>query len=360
MHCSKMNRSLRTKPSLTTSLPLSAAPINFRSLPLLAYENANHCPPSISGEFLSASTSQKVNSFPKNSVAEPDALRGRFSSRTARPKAWSACVLLLGLIAATEAPADDTAEKLKQHLDRLATKNGFSGAVIVMKDGKPLLREAYGKANYELDVPNTVDTRFRLGSITKQFTAMAVMVLAERERLSIDDPVSEHLDNSPAAWENVTIRHLLTHTSGIPSYTSFPQMMTRTVRAAAKLDDVIASFKDKSLDFPPGEKFTYSNSGYILLGKIIESASGQSYETFLRDNIFQPLEMNDSGYDHNSSILPRRAAGYTRTLIFLENAPYIDMTWPHAAGALYSTVEDLAKWDTALSAGQAFRPFAAR
>src|SRR5262249_14390446 len=155
--------------------------------------------------------------------------------------------------------------------------------------------EAYGKANFELDVPNTVDTKFRLGSITKQFTAMALMILAEGGKLGIDDPVSKHLENAPPAWDKITIRHLLTHTSGIPSYTGFPQMMSRTVRLPASVDEIIATFRDKSLEFEPGEKFTYSNSGYIVLGKIIERASGQDYASFVRQNIFQPLEMNDTG-----------------------------------------------------------------
>jgi D-alanyl-D-alanine carboxypeptidase len=248
--------------------------------------------------------------------------------------------------------ADELGDKLKDHMAGVADGGAFSGAVLVSQDGKALLREAYGKANHELEVPNTVDTKFRIGSITKQFTAMAVMILAEQGKLAVDDPISKHLENSPAAWEKITVRQLLNHTSGIPSYTSFPQMMTRTVRLPATLDEVIASFKDKPLEFEPGEKFTYSNSAYIVLGKIIERASGNEYESFVKKNIFQPLEMNDTGYDHNGAILPRRAAGYVKTLVFLANAPYIDMTWPHAAGSLYSTVDDLAKWDEGLRAGK--------
>jgi CubicO group peptidase (beta-lactamase class C family) len=176
--------------------------------------------------------------------------------------------------------------------------------------------------------------------------------LAEQGKLAVDDPISKHLESSPSAWEKVTIRHLLTHTSGIHSYTSIPQMMSRTVRQPATIDEVIATFKDRELDFQPGEKFAYNNSGYILLGKIIERASGYDYESFLRVNIFQPLGMNDSGYDRNQAIVPKRASGYTRTLILLANAPFIDMAWPHAAGALYSTVDDLAKWDRALNEGK--------
>ena len=233
-----------------------------------------------------------------------------------------------------------------------AAREGFSGSVIVVKDDQPLLSAGYGLANREFEIPNTPQTKFRLGSITKQFTAVAVLILQERGKLSVGDPIGKHLEDSPKAWEPVTIRHLLNHTSGIPSYTGFPQMMSRTVRQAAFVDDVIATFKDKELEFAPGEKFTYSNSAYILLGKIIERASRQDYETFLRENIWQPLEMKDTGYDHNRTILPRRATGYVQTLRGLENSPYIDMSWPYAAGALYSTVEDLARWDRALAAGK--------
>src|SRR2546423_1040109 len=136
------------------------------------------------------------------------------------------CAALLGLLAAataTLAANDELKARLKGRIDLLAKKEGFSGAVLVMKDGQPLLREGYGKANYELDVPNHPETKFRLGSVTKQFTAMALMILAERGKLSTDDPIGKHLQSAPAAWDKITIRHLLTHTSGIPSYTGFPQ-----------------------------------------------------------------------------------------------------------------------------------------
>src|SRR5437762_8914388 len=197
---------------------------------------------------------------------------------------WMAIGLLLLQFAVGKSHADDVADKLKEHMAKLAKNDGFSGAVLVMKDGQPLLREAYGKANYELDVPNTLETKFRLGSITKQFTAMAVMILAERGQLSIEDPISKHLEGAPPAWDKITIRHLLTHTSGIPSYTGFPQMMSRTVRLPATIDEIIATFRDKSLEFEPGDKFTYSNSGYIVLGKIVERVAKQDYDEFLKEN----------------------------------------------------------------------------
>jgi CubicO group peptidase (beta-lactamase class C family) len=133
-------------------------------------------------------------------------------------------------------------------------------------------------------------------------------------------------------------------------------MMTRTVRMPATIDEVIATFRDKPLEFKPGEEFTYSNSGYVLLGKIIEKSSGQDYGTFLRETVLEPLEMHDTGYDHNATVLKGRASGYDRTGNGLANAPYIDMIWPHAAGALYSTVEDMARWDQALRDQKLLRP----
>lgn len=261
-------------------------------------------------------------------------------------------ILALFLVATASAGAEEIAAKLSERMQAAVKEFDFSGAVIVTKEHQPLLCAGYGLANRELEVPNTPQTKFRLGSITKQFTAMAVMVLQERDKLNVEDLISKHLESTPAAWEGITIRHLLNHTSGIPSYTGFPQMMSRTVRQVATVDEVITTFRDKELEFQPGERFTYSNSAYILLGKIIERASGQEYETFLREAIFQPLEMNDTGYDRNGTILPRRAAGYVKTPRGLENAPYIDMTWPYSAGALYSTVENLARWDEALTTGK--------
>jgi CubicO group peptidase (beta-lactamase class C family) len=278
-----------------------------------------------------------------------------FNNREITMRILAFCCVF-AVVIGSAAQAGELSEKLKAHMVGLAKSENFSGAALVMKDGRPLLREAYGKANYELDVPNTVETKFRLGSITKQFTAMAVMILAEQGKLSVQDLIGKHLEDAPPAWANITIRHLLTHTSGIPSYTGFPQMMSRTVRLPASIDEIMATFRDKPLEFEPAEEFRYSNSGYIVLGKIIERASGQDYETFVRHSIFQPLGMNDSGYDHNAAILPNRAAGYVRTFIILANAPYIDMTWPHAAGALYSTIDDLAKWDRALAEGKLIGP----
>jgi len=189
---------------------------------------------------------------------------------------------------------------------------------------------------------NTAQTKFRIASLTKQFTAMAILILQKQGKLDVRDRICTYLSECPAAWQKIAIHHLLTHTSGIPDFTSFPDFKI-TMRSPSSPTQTIARFKDKPLDFQSGEKFSYSDSGYILLGAIIERASGATYEAFLRDNIFAPLQMGNSGYDHNSGDL---AIGYRdQTSV---PADFIDMTIPYAAGGLYSTVEDLYRWDRAL------------
>ncbi|HEX8282653.1 MAG TPA: serine hydrolase [Pyrinomonadaceae bacterium] len=227
--------------------------------------------------------------------------------------------------------------------------DGFSGSILVARDGQPLISKGYGMANYELDVPNTPQTVFRLGSITKSFTATAIMMLQERGKLSVGDTICKYLTDCPAAWQPVTIRHLLAHTSGIPNYTALPDY-TRTMTLPISHESLIGRFKDKPLEFTPGERAQYNNSGYYLLGVVIERASGKSYEDFLQDNIFKPLGMTRTGYDSSRRLIKSRASGYLRQGDTLVNAQYIDMSIPFAAGALYSSVEDLLRFDQALYA----------
>ncbi len=189
-------------------------------------------------------------------------------------------------------------------------------------------------------MPNTPQTVFRLGSITKQFTPMAVIMLQERNKLNVQDPICKYLENCPAAWQPVTIRHLLTHTSGIPNFTDFPDF-AKIKALPVTHASLIERFKDKPLEFAPGEKFNYSNSGDYLLGVITERASGKSYADFLRENIFATLVMKQTGYDDNKSIIKNRAAGYARQGGSIVNASYTDMSVPFASGALYTTTEDL-------------------
>lgn len=256
---------------------------------------------------------------------------------------------------AAAAFAQVTPQRLQQQAQAYFDNGRFNGAVLVARDGKPILNQGYGMANFEWNIPVTPDTRFRLGSITKQFTAMAVMLLEQDGKLKTSDPVCKFIDPCPAAWQPVTLHHLLTHTAGIPNFTSFPDYQ-KTMALPSPPAATIARFRDRPLDFAPGEKMSYSNSGYLLLGAVIEKVSGQSYEAFVRTRIFQPLGMRDTGYDHPAEVLPRRASGYEHSGRKLENASFIDMTIPHAAGALYSTTLDLLKWDQALSAGKLLTP----
>ena len=236
-----------------------------------------------------------------------------------RPAAFLVSVFLLGLSTVMPAPArdgkgkviaaTDLVPRVEEYITARVAANQFSGSVLIAQDGKILISKGYGLANREHDVSNTPQTKFRLGSVTKQFSAMAILLLEKQGKLKVEDPISKYIKDAPEAWKDVTIHHLLSHTGGIPEYTvgaAFRQMWT----LPANPSRIMALFKDKPLDFKPGEKFKYSNSGYILVGMIIENASGMTYEDFVRLNIFKPLQMNDSGYDHFGTVLKHRADGY--------------------------------------------------
>ena len=243
--------------------------------------------------------------------------------------------------------AKDPAARMDAYLVAAHKLDRFNGSVLVASHGRIVLAKSYGMANYELDVPNTPKTKFRLGSVTKQFTAMAILQLEEKGKLKVTDPVRTILPDYPASGDKITIRNLLTHTSGIPNMTEFPDY-PKTMSLPSSPLQTVGRFKDLPLEFAPGEKFSYSNSNYILLGAIIEKVTGRPYEEYVRDHIFRVLGMDDTGYDHSEVVLKNRASGYEFRGDQLANAPYIDMSIPFAAGALYSTVEDLYKWDRAL------------
>lgn len=219
----------------------------------------------------------------------------------------------------------------------------FSGAVLVAQHGKPLFDRAYGLANREWDIANTPATRFRIGSITKQFTAVSILLLEERGKLKLTDSVARHVPDTPPAWSQITLQHLLTHTSGLANVTELPEFILWK-NSPSTVTQMVTRFSDLPLEFEPGARFAYSNSNYLVLGLIVERVSGQRYGEFLREHVLDPLGLRDSGLDSNLTILPRRAAGYGyRNGQFL-NAPYSDMTVPHGAGAMYSTTHDLWRW----------------
>jgi CubicO group peptidase (beta-lactamase class C family) len=238
-------------------------------------------------------------------------------------------------------------EDAARQMDKFVSSGDFSGVVLVARNGHVLFQKAYGMANREHDVPNKLETKFRVGSVTKQFTAMAVMILAERGKLDLNDLICKYVENCPRAWAGITVRHLLNHTSGIPDFTGFPDN-DHYERVPMTPLETMARFRDKPLEFLPGERFSYDSSGYLLLGYIIERASREKYEDFLRKNIYEPLGMSDSGYDHPWIILKNRASGYERKDGQVVNAMIMEMDTPLGGGSMYSTVGDLLCWDQAL------------
>ena len=244
----------------------------------------------------------------------------------------------------------DLARRLDQVAAGYHAERGFIGAVLVAQGGRIVFEKGYGMANIELDVPNTPETKFRLGSITKQFTSTAILQLQEQGKLSVQDPACRYIENCPDAWKTVTIHQLLTHTSGIPSYTALPGFsLPKMMRQPLTPVEVVMLTRGQPLDFAPGTNYRYDNTGYVMLGAIIEKASGEKYADYLRTHIFDPVGMKDTGYDVTRGILKGRASGYSPAATNgFQNAEYLDMSLPQGAGALYSTVRDLYRWDRAL------------
>ena len=243
------------------------------------------------------------------------------------------------------------AQSLESKIDKIL-KNQFKSnetgvSALVAKDGKVIYRKAFGKANLELDVDMTPENVFEVGSITKQFTSVAILMLLEEGKLSLEDDITKFIPDYPTNGKKITVHHLLTHTSGVKSYTSmqsFGKVMTIDESPLKFID----FFKNEPLDFNPGEKYTYSNSGYFLLGYIVEKVSGMSYPNFIQKRIFDKINMKSSYYGSHSKLIKNRASGYQKRGAF-SNAQYISLTLPYAAGSIMSTVDDMLKWQTAIT-----------
>jgi CubicO group peptidase (beta-lactamase class C family) len=218
------------------------------------------------------------------------------------------------------------------------------GAVLVARGDEVLFQGGYGKSNLELDVPNTPETVFRLGSLTKQFTAAAILQLQDQGRLSVNDTLDRYLPDAPHAGE-VTLAQLLSHSSGIPDSLASPGL---ELRQAHTPDEMISLVAGQPLEFTPGSQYHYCNVCYLMLGRIIEIESGQSYADYMAEHIFQPAGMTATGVDDASIIVPHRAAGYNWDGQTYRNAEFVDMSNVGGAGVLYSTVGDMYKWDRAL------------
>ncbi|NHZ66054.1 serine hydrolase [Massilia genomosp. 1] len=228
--------------------------------------------------------------------------------------------------------------------------------VIVTQDGKTVLRKAYGMADVSKSTPMTPDMAMRLGSITKQFTAVGILMLVDEGKLALDDDITKFLPDYPMRGKRITVEHLLTHTSGIVSFTSKLTFYLTEGRDKT-VAEMIDTFKNDPLEFEPGTRWAYNNSGYFLLGAVIEKVSGQTYAKFMEERIFTPLEMRHTAYEGHERSAGPRAAGHTKGLFGrVTAAKSISMTQPYAAGALVSTVDDLARWDAAITAGKLLKP----
>lgn len=251
--------------------------------------------------------------------------------------------------AATAQTKDEAAVKarLEQIASSYTPNSAFMGTVLVVEGDQVLLDKGYGMASLEWQVPNAPDAKFRLGSLTKQFTATLVLLLQQDGKLNVNDPVSKYVTDAPPAWAKITLANLLGHTSGIPNFTGFKEFSTWCMSPHTPAEE-IAFFKDKPLDFEPGSKFAYSNSNYIVLGVVIEKVSGKKYADMLRERIFDPLGMKDTGLDSDDLVLPKRAVGYRPGPHGVDVARSESMTIPWSAGAIYSTTGDLLKWEHGL------------
>lgn len=260
------------------------------------------------------------------------------------------CLLLLPAFCFAQHQNPELAGRIDQIMQARAAAGEFNGSVLVARRGRIVYQRGFGLANVEWNLPNDVNTKFEIGSMTKQFTALLVLQFVHEGKIRLEGHLADYLPYyRKDTGSRVTISELLSHTSGIPNFTSLPGFLDGPAsRAHHTPREFVQLFCSGDLEFEPGTRFEYSNSGYFLLGAVLEQISGVSYEQLLQDRIFQPLGMKDSGYTHAEAIISHRAAGYERSASGLRNARYYDMSVPFAAGALYSTVEDLNLWDQAL------------
>lgn len=256
------------------------------------------------------------------------------------------------LLSGASVQAQDTGRMLEL-VQAEADSGTFMGAVLVARGDEKLVNQAWGLADAEWNIANTPQGKFRIGSVTKQFTSVSILLLAEEGKIDLDAPIATYLEGTPEAWSAITVRNLIRHTSGIPNVTSLDDF-GRAALLPTSQDEIIAMFQDLPLEFEPGSKFAYSNSGYVLLSRIVEKVSGMELGEFYQTRLFGPLGMTDTALDDTAAIVPLRVEGYSpsgdgATYV---NADYVNMDIPTGAGALYSTTDDLLKWQRGLFGGK--------
>lgn len=261
-------------------------------------------------------------------------------------------------VAPIQVPSDFDA-KATEYLKARATARGFNGVVLIALNGQPIVRRAFGMASRDFGVPNAVGTKFRIGSVTKQFTAAAILRLEQEGKLKLTDKVSAHLSDWPRPWDAMTIHHLLSHTGGFPALKFDVQSNVSGLTSPSwqprftKFSDYLAPGEERlEPDFVPGESWMYSNIGYVALGLIVEKVSGLPYSDFLAQRFFTPLGMAHTGCEEPQTIIPGGATGYALKAGVYEHVPFVDMRIPGGAGQIYSTIDDMLLWNNALAANK--------
>ncbi len=271
------------------------------------------------------------------------------------------CFVFLGFMTNVSAKPEEVSNDKKieklvdQYMNEFNTQYPFSGSILISHKGKVVLRKAYGKAYYEKNISNTPDTKYTLASVTKQFVAVGIMMLQEQNKLNVNDPISKYIPGYPNG-NNITIHNLLTHTSGIGEYLNYSFIFTKEAKRHYSVDEIIELFKNKPIQFKPGEKFAYCNSNYVLLGRIIQNISNKPCEDFLRDNIFKPLKMKNTGFYLDAANVTNKAEGYLRTedgvIKCSDTDDFMDLSSAYTPGGMYSTVDDLYLWNKALNSNK--------
>lgn len=255
-------------------------------------------------------------------------------------------ILLLSLV---QIYSQDKVQKIDEFIQKYKELNQFNGAVLVAEDGKIIFSKGYGMADFENGIANNNETKFRLASVTKQFTATLIMQLVEKGKIKLEGKLTDYLPYyRKDIGDKITISQILSHTSGLANYTDNSKFMMEQTGNKVTPKDFVLKYCSEDLVYEPGTNWQYSNSGYFILGLVIEEVTGKTYEDNLQENILTPLGMTNSGYEHNDKTYENKAKGYSRTLGEFKPARFIDMTIPYAAGSMYSTVEDMFKWDQAL------------
>lgn len=258
----------------------------------------------------------------------------------------TACLTLLPMQVCA---ANTDVQRMDELINSYLVNKQFTGTVLIAKGDDILLNKGYGAANIAWNIPNSPATKFRIASVSKQFTAAAILLLAEDGKLSLGDSVTRHLPRSPSGWRQVTLFQLLTHTSGMGDYNAYAEYVEGV---PMKSEQVMAMIRKHPLASRPGKQFVYSNSGYAILGAVIEKVSGLRYCKFMQDRVFTPLAMHDSGCDVNAEVIPGRASGYVNERGRMTNAPHHDVGEVFADGGLYSTAADMLRWQKALYGGK--------